>query len=192
MDDGKPADLAGLAAVSARLWKLVDPSRQCASRPTPDGGSSSFVPQRSTMGYMSEALSARLNTRISWRVRNDLDALARQRQVDESELARMLLDEGLRREKHPGIVFRSTATGRQASIEGRRLYVWQVIQTVWASDGNVDEAASYLDLMPEQVRAAVRYCAEYRDEIEGQITASHQAADAARLEWQRQQDALHP
>jgi len=143
------------------------------------------------MGYMAEALNARLNTRISRRVRNDLDALAKQRHVDESELARTLLDEGLRRERHQGIVFRSTASGRQASIEGRRLYVWQVIETVWASDGNVDDAASYLGLLPEQVRAAVRYCAEYRDEIEAQITANRQAADAARLEWQRQQDALH-
>lgn len=144
------------------------------------------------MGYMSEALNARLNTRISRRVRNDLNVLARQRHIDESELARTLLDEGLRRERHQGIVFRSTSTGRQASIEGRRLYVWQVMETVWASDGNADEAASYLGLVPEQVRAAVRYCAEYRDEIEGQISANHQAADAARLEWQRQQDALHP
>jgi uncharacterized protein (DUF433 family) len=102
-----------------------------------------------------------------------------------------LLDEGLRRERHQAIGFRSTAAGRQASIEGRRLYVWQVMETVWASDGDVEEAASYLDLVPEQVRAAVRYCAEYRDEIAGQIAGNQQAAEAARLEWRRQQNALH-
>jgi uncharacterized protein (DUF433 family) len=139
---------------------------------------------------MSEVLDARLNTRISRRVRNDLNALARQRHIDESELARTLLDEGIRRETHPGIVFRLTSTGRQASIEGRRLHVWQVMETVWASDGNVDDAASYLDLTPEQVRAAVRYCVDYRDEIEGQITANEQAAERARAEWERERDAL--
>lgn len=144
------------------------------------------------MGHMREALNARLNTRISARVRGELTALARQRHVDESELARTLLEEGIRREKHPGIAFRSTPSGRQASIEGRRLYVWQAMETVWASDGDVDEAASYLGLTHEQVRAAVRYCAEYRGEIVGEIEANQREADRAQMEWRRHQDALHP
>jgi uncharacterized protein (DUF433 family) len=139
---------------------------------------------------MPEVLDDRLNTRISRRVRNGLSSLARQRHVDESELARTLLDEGIRRENHLGIVFRSTPTGRQATIEGRRTHVWQVMETVWASEGDIDEAASYLDLTPEQVRAAVGYCADYRDEIEAQIATNQQEADRARLEWERQQEAL--
>jgi uncharacterized protein (DUF433 family) len=142
------------------------------------------------MGPMGEVLNARLNMRISRKVREDLIALARQRHVDESELGRVLLDEGIRRERHPRIVFRPTSTGRQASIEGRRLYVWQVMETVWASDGNVEEAASYLGLTPEQVRSAVRYCAEYRGEIEGQIRVNQEAADRAWLEWNREQETL--
>jgi uncharacterized protein (DUF433 family) len=107
-------------------------------------------------------------------------------------MARTLLDEGVRRERHPDIVFRSSPTGRQASIEGRRLYIWQVMETVWASAGDVDEAASYLDLTPEQVRSAVRYCAEYREEIDGQASANQREADRARLGWERQQEALRP
>jgi uncharacterized protein (DUF433 family) len=148
------------------------------------------APHWGTVGHVPEVLDDRLNTRISRRVRNGLSSLARQRHVDESELARTLLDEGIRRENHPGIVFRSTPTGRQATIEGRRIHVWQVMETVWASDGNIDEAASYLDLTPEQVRAAVGYCADYRDEIEAQIATNQQEADRARLEWERQQEAL--
>jgi uncharacterized protein (DUF433 family) len=96
------------------------------------------------------------------------------------EVLNPTLDERVRRDKHPGIVFRSTSTGRQAGIEGRRLYVWQVMRTVRASGGDVAEAASYLGLTPEQVTAAVRYCAEYRDEVEGQITANQEAAETAR------------
>jgi|SRR5215831_1661830 len=142
------------------------------------------------MGHMSEALDARLNTRMPRRVRNGLAALARQRHLDESELARTLLDEGVRRENHPGIVFRTTSTGRQACIEGRRLYVWQVMATVWASDSNVDEAASYLGLTPGQIRAAVRYTAEFADEIRGQTEANEQAADRAQSEWEREQEVL--
>ncbi len=139
---------------------------------------------------MSEALDARLSTRIPRRVRDDLDALARQRQVDESELARTLLDEALRHEKHARIMFRPTPTGRQACIEGRRVYVWQVVETVWASDGKIDEAADYLGLTADQVRSAVRYCAEYRDEIEGQIRANEDAAERERRLWESTQEAL--
>ena len=85
---------------------------------------------------MAEALDARINTRVPRRVKDDLTAISRRRRLEESELARTLLDEALRREKHPGIVFRATPTGREAAIEGRRLYVWQVIETVRASDLN--------------------------------------------------------
>jgi len=139
---------------------------------------------------MPEVLDARLSTRIPRRMRDDLDALARQRQLDESELARTLLDEAIRHEKHARIVFRPTPTGRQACIEGRRVYVWQVMETVWASDGNVDEAADYLDLTADQVRSAVRYCAEYRHEIEGQIRANRDAAEGERRLWENAQKAL--
>jgi hypothetical protein len=62
--------------------------------------------------------------------------------------------------------------------------------TVWASDSNVDEAASYLDLTQGQIRTAIRYTAEFPDEIRGQNEANEQAADRAQSEWEREQEAL--
>jgi uncharacterized protein (DUF433 family) len=145
-----------------------------------------------TLGYMAEALDARINTRVPQRVKDDLTAVSRRRRLEESELARTLLDEALRREKHPGIVFRTTPTGREAAIEGRRLYVWQIIETVRASEGGEQEAADSLGLRPEQVRNAVDYYAEYDAEIDRLIVLTYEDADRARQLSERRQQALHP
>ncbi len=121
-----------------------------------------------------------MNTRIPKRVKDDLSALAFRRRIDESELTRNLLDEAIRREKYPGIVFRTTPTGRDAAIEGRRLYVWQVVETLWASDGDIKEAAEYLGLRPDQVTTAIAYYSDYPEEIDRLITENQE--EAARLE----------
>jgi uncharacterized protein (DUF433 family) len=141
---------------------------------------------------MPEALDARINTRIPRRMKEDLSTLSKRRHVDESDLTRSLLDEGLRREKHPGIVFRTTPSGREAALEGRRLYVWQVMETVRASDGNVDERAEYLAVRPDQVRSALDYYAEYGPEIDQLIHENRQKTTQARERWERQQQAPHP
>ncbi len=139
---------------------------------------------------MAEALDARLNTRLPRRVKEDLAALSRRRRIEESELARAIIDEGLRREKHPGIVFRATPAGREAAVEGRRLYVWQVIETVKGSDGNIAQAAEFLGLRLDQVRAAVGYYAEYRQEIDSLVALNRQDADRAHRLWEREKRAL--
>src|SRR3989442_7195229 len=114
------------------------------------------------MGPIGEGFDCRVNHPAPARVKEGPASLGLRRNLDESELARTLLDEALRREKHPGIVFRQTPVGREAAIEGRRLYVWQVIETIRSSDGNVEQAASFLWLRPDQARAAAAYYAEYQ------------------------------
>src|SRR5437879_4473781 len=106
------------------------------------------------MRYMAEALDAQINTRVPGRVKKDLEELAKERRTNPLTLARTLIEEGLRRERHPGVVFRDGPAGRRAAIEGRRIDVWQVMETVWDSDGKVDEAASFLGLRADQVQAA--------------------------------------
>lgn len=144
------------------------------------------------MVHMAEALDARVNTRIPQRVKRDLETLSQRRNQDESELARTLLDEALRREKHPGIVFRQTPVGREAAIEGRRLYVWQVVETLRSSEGEVDGAASFLGVRPDQVRTAAGYYAEYQTEIDRLIALNDEESDRARQRWNLEQQALHP
>jgi uncharacterized protein (DUF433 family) len=139
---------------------------------------------------MEEALDTTINTRVPRRVKQALEQVAKDRRINPLTFARTLLDEGLRRESHPGIVFREGPAGRRAAIEGRRIDVWQVMETVWASDGNVDEAADYLHLRPDQVRAAVSYYAEFPDEIDAWIRTNHEEADRLRSRWEREQDSL--
>src|SRR5258708_17737800 len=118
---------------------------------------------------MEEVLDANINTRVPRRVKEALEQVAKDRQVNPLTFARTLLDEGLRRERHPGIVFREGPAGRRAASEGRRVDVWQVMETLWASDGDIDEAADYLGLRPDQVRAAVSYYTEFPTEIDDWI-----------------------
>jgi uncharacterized protein (DUF433 family) len=139
---------------------------------------------------MAEVLDTTINTRVPRRVRQALEQVAKDRRINPLTLARTLLDEGLRRESHPGIVFREGPAGRRAAIEGRRLDVWQVMETVWASDGNVDEAADYLQLRPDQVRAAVSYYTEFPDEIDAWVRTNQEEADRLRSRWEREQDSL--
>lgn|SRR5262245_20808454 len=128
---------------------------------------------------MEEVLDAQINTRVPRRVRQQLEVLARDRGVNPLTLARSLLDEAVPREQHPGIVFRDGPAGRRAAIEGRRLDVWQVMETVWASAGSVEEAAEYLGLRPEQVRAAGACYADFPEEVDYWVRRNHE--DAERL-----------
>ncbi len=139
---------------------------------------------------MEEPLDDGINTRVPHRVREALESIAKDRGVNPLTFARTLLDEGLRRERHPGIVFRDAPAGRRASIEGRRLDVWQVMETVWESKGDVAAAARYLGLRPEQVQAAVGYYTDFQDEVDSWIRRNHEEAERLEERWKREQAAL--
>ena len=139
---------------------------------------------------MSRTLDTQLTTRISSRVRQELEELARQKGVSPLSLARTLLDESVRGELHPGIAFRDGPAGRRAAIAGRRLDVWQVMETVWASDGQPEEAASALGLRPDQVEAAVAYCADYPEEIDEWVRRNREEAEREEAAFERRRQAL--
>lgn len=132
-----------------------------------------------------EQLSGYLTVRIPERLVAALAEVARENGTSVRALARTVLDEGLRMLRYPGIVFRETAVGtREASIEGRRLYVWQVIETVRAST-DPDEAAAYLGIRPDQVRSAMRYYVDFQAEIDGAIAENEAAEDRMRAADER-------
>jgi hypothetical protein len=101
------------------------------------------------------------------------------------------VDEALRAEEHPGIVFRPGPTGRRAGlVTGPD--VWEVIgalQAVRAEDSDLaDEAliaavAEGTGLSPRVVRIAIRYYAAYPAEVEERIAANHEAAREAEAAW---------
>ncbi len=98
-------------------------------------------------------------------------------------LAARLLDQGLRTDEHPLIVFRQGAAGRHSpAVAGTRLYVFQVLQTLWASEHDIGEAARYLGISDQQVRAGVDYYADFKDEVDTEMA---EEADFAARERER-------
>ncbi len=113
--------------------------------------------------------------------------------LNKSRLAERYIDEGMRMEDHPGIVFRDGPAGRRAGLSSGP-DVWEVIATVRASGLDGDDAlastAEWGNLTQTQVRSAIRYYAEYQDEIDERIARNVEEADAAEELWRREQNAL--
>ena len=83
------------------------------------------------------------------------------------------------------IRFRSGAAGRRKPyLVGTRLLVRHLITAVKDHNGNIEDAASYLDVSPRLVRAAVSFYAEFASEIaaDGAWAAQVEADEAARGE----------
>jgi predicted transcriptional regulator len=95
-----------------------------------------------------------------------LDRLAEERGQSANTVAARLIEEGLRLERHPLIYFREGAAGRRPALLGTRLDVGQIIDTVRGHEGSVAEAAAYLAQAEPKIRAAVRYYAEFADEVD--------------------------
>ena len=95
-----------------------------------------------------------------------LDRLADERGQSANTVAARLIEEGLRLERHPLIYFRDAPAGRRPALLGTRLDVGQVIDTVRTHQGSVTDAAEYLAQPEPRIRAAVRYYAEFTDEVD--------------------------
>jgi len=73
---------------------------------------------------------------------------------------------------------------------GTRLYVHQVMSTLRAGRGDIDEAAAYLGIVPRLVRAAVEYYAEFADEVDEDAAVAETTEGDERARWERQRRAL--
>jgi len=120
-----------------------------------------------------------LTVAVSEQLLRELAMKAQQRRRPVPVLALAYIAEGVRMDRYPGIIFRDRAGGRRAGLAGRRLDVWQVMETFRASDSDVEETAAYLQLRPDQVRVAVTYATDYPDEIEAMIDENRLAAERA-------------
>lgn len=141
---------------------------------------------------------ARQGTSI--RIRADLkDALVRRARdagTSPAALYERFLDEGLRHEDHPLILFRDGAGGRRPVLAGSRLSVAQVIDTLMATDGDetdatrVRETAEYLDISAAYVSACIRYYADYKEEVDAWRTRAAEATKREHEAWLRAQAIL--
>lgn len=101
-------------------------------------------------------------------VHADLAAHSDRLDVNASRLVNRYVKEGVRMDKHAAITFKTTSLGRRAVVLAAHPGV-QVIDVVgtWAAEGrDVSKTARYLHLDREEVEAALRYYADYPDEID--------------------------
>jgi uncharacterized protein (DUF433 family) len=123
-------------------------------------------------------------------VLESLQERARERGESANALAERYLDEGLRRDDHPLIWFRDGAGGRRAAVVGTRLDVSQVMDTLREADNSIEAAAGHLGISAQHVRAAVRYYADFRAEVDEWSKRARAVAEREEDAWRREQAVL--
>ena len=110
-----------------------------------------------------------------------------------SSVGERLIDEGLRMEAHPGIVFRDGPSGRRAGLAAGP-DVWEIAGLLRGLRGSVEQrvakAAAQMGLTGGQARVASRYYAEFSDEINAELAANEEAADHELAIWENERRLL--
>jgi hypothetical protein len=139
--------------------------------------------------YMPHPFSMRLSPGTL----EQLERAARRRGETKTRTAERLLEEGLQIQEHPGIVFRDGPAGRRAALAFGP-DVWEVVETLKgtgeAGEAAIAATAEWGSLTVPQVRVAVRYYADHRQEVDEQIQRNREEADRQKAAWDRAQDAL--
>ncbi len=124
------------------------------------------------------------SARFSADVVDRLDAHSERVGQSKARIAERLIEEGLRTDEFPGIVFRSGPVGRRAGIAGGP-DVWEIVRDLKAAahEGANDpiEAVSRASgLDHAQVQLAAAYYAAYPEEVDERIRTDEQAAERLR------------
>ena len=118
---------------------------------------------------------------------------AQRANVGISTLAERLIDEGLRMDAHPSVVFRDGPAGRRPVLIGGP-EVADVIGAIVDGDVPTGErksrAVELLNVTSVMVDAAMAYYADHTDEIDAVLAARLRLAEEAEVSWQRQRALL--
>jgi hypothetical protein len=99
-----------------------------------------------------------------------------------SRVAERLIDEGLRMEEFPGIVFRDGPSGRRASLLGGP-DVWEVVADLQRAKRRAKDPVRAVSrgsgLAEDQVRLAAAYYARHPDEVDARIERNEELHRAA-------------
>lgn len=137
----------------------------------------------------STPLSIRFDPALLARLRRG----AANRDTTPSGLAQRLVDEGLRSQEFPGIVFRDGPSGRRAGlIAGPD--IWEIVAALRDSEPRGDAAiemiAAELSLPVSRVRTALAYYGAHTNEVDTEAADNERAADEALRSWESQQQLL--
>lgn len=134
--------------------------------------------------------STHLSVRVDESILERLDAEIMRIGRTRSEVAKTLIEEGLRMEAHPGIMFRSGPAGRRAGLIGGP-DIWEIATAVIGlkRDGvfSPERVAELASISLERVSVALRYYAEYQDEIDEEVRRRDESSERRRAAWLREQ-----
>lgn len=117
-----------------------------------------------------------------------------------SSVANRFVDEALRMDEHPGVVFRDGAAGRRAVLaDGPDVReVIRAVKSARAAEPDLDASGvvalvgTNTGVPARLVNLAVRYWASYPDEIDAWIVEAEKLEAEALASWERQQQLLAP
>ncbi len=135
---------------------------------------------------MSDHFTLRLSTGVGDRLRGQ----ARRTGLAQRTLAQRYVDEGLRSADHPLVRFVDGPSGRRAALVGSGLDVWEVVASVREHENDLPATASYLQIPPGLVEAAINYYGAYREEIDEQIALNRAEWERGYAAWEAGQRAL--
>jgi hypothetical protein len=125
-----------------------------------------------------------LSLRLRRELHERLTRAASGRLESRSSLVARLIEEGLRMDAYPGIVFRGGPGGRRPALIGGP-DVWEVARVLREVPGpdekRIRRTAELTDLPVHAVRAAARYYREFSEEIDRWIEAVDREAEADAL-----------
>lgn len=113
--------------------------------------------------------------RIQEKTLREVEQLARETGKEFSTVANELLEEAVRMQRCPGIVFTEGTTGRRARIAGTGIEAWEVIATYKGVGKDFKRlCSSYHWLTEQQLRAVLGYYSLYSEEIDNLINQNEE------------------
>ena len=108
--------------------------------------------------------------RIREKTIKEIEQIARESGKEFSSVTNELLDEAVKTQRCPGIIFTEGTTGRRARIAGTGIEVWEVIATYKGLDENFTRLRkAYHRLTEQQLKSAVGYYRTYPEDIDNLI-----------------------
>lgn len=131
------------------------------------------------------------NVRFPDPVDESLSRYARRTGSPKSNVVVSAVREWLRMQAHPGILFVTAVDGERRAALAIGPQVWSVAEA-WLQHGADDRTptavADTLGLTPVDVETALAYWAEFRAEIDSEISRHHAAQDDALAAWERRRE----
>lgn len=126
------------------------------------------------------------------------DFVIRHPGLTHSSAAALLVEEGLRMDAHPGVLFREGPAGRRAVVAGGP-DVWEAIRAVRLTRASepaldavelIDVVADLTGVSPRHLEIAIAYYSDYPAEIDDQLAAADTAEHDAMLAVERRRELL--